>query len=613
MQSQPTAIREGCRSLFILPWLCAAFLAAMTVAPARMPTAEEAGIPARLRTTVAGSVILKSGETTVLRMGQRGGRDLDTKAAFSGTIDRMDNANWTVSGPGVVVNQGVDTATVRGSGSGKGYIQGFRPFTYRENGEEKRGVLVQTWIMVVNETGRVTDDDTASAPPPADGHAADIPRAVITGRAVMRGTDQGVPNAYIELIGDKAGTISANWTTGPDGRFTITADNLLATDRYEIFVRRGSANVERADSFNEDLWPVYRYQLKINRDNCRNLNVGRIEMASVQEMWGGNIPADRPPADITPKPQPDAPAPEDQMTQGIIQGQSTFPWEIPGANIRIFTAEPPKTDDEEDTGQGHNAMSIDYKGYVEVDFHLKASMTLKLKGDQVTGELYAPAVSGPNVRLPGARMQLQGQLAGGWEEGGRITGECSGHILWPGAQPEARAGQLQIHKVGNEVHLRSTGFYYNRYIFGAKGIKYAAGAIGGAGGAPVNSVVILIDASNSMRDNKMASAKATARQRIAALGPETELAVIAFSGNNKKFPFAMMDDAGRAAAQAAVDEISVSGGTPLADGIRDAGNYMRTQARGQRLTLIILSDGAETAGGDPPAEVRRLNDMSVNW
>ena len=68
-----------------------------------------------------------------------------------------------------------------------------------------------------------------------------------------------------------------------------------------------------------------------------------------------------------------------------------------------------------------------------------------------------------------------------------------------------------------------------------------------------------------------------------------------------------------ARAQAAIDTITAGGGTPLAAAIRDAGGYLRGNAGGKRLTLIVLSDGEETGGGDPPAEVRRLNDLTVDW
>ena len=79
-----------------------------------------------------------------------------------------------------------------------------------------------------------------------------------------------------------------------------------------------------------------------------------------------------------------------------------------------------------------------------------------------------------------------------------------------------------------------------------------------------------------------------------------------------KFTFACMDDDGRARAQAAVNGVSASGGTPLAAAIRSAGSYMRGNARSKNKTLIILSDGEESEGGNPPAEIRKLNDVTVN-
>lgn len=128
-----------------------------------------------------------------------------------------------------------------------------------------------------------------------------------------------------------------------------------------------------------------------------------------------------------------------------------------------------------------------------------------------------------------------------------------------------------------------------------------------------NSIVILIDASGSMQGGKISSAKTTAARQIARLGPETELAVIAFSGNSTRTPFLAMTPSGRSRAISAVNSITADGGTPLAAAIRNAGSFIRGSANGSNITLIILSDGEETEGGDPPAEIRRLNDMNVTW
>ncbi len=631
--------------------LCALALAAHN---GRALTPDEAGVPKRLQPTIMGTVDLNEGGTRTLSMSRYASTWLESNEKVSGTLIRSERANWNVFGPGSTVNPGEDTVTIKATRAGQGYIQGYRYLYYMDNGVERRNILIQIWLLKVHP---LTDGSSNNAPTGSPGGAwptekPDIPRAVIKGRAVMRGTDTGVPGAYIELIGARTGTLRTNWETGADGGFNIKADNMLSADRYEIFIRKGSANAAREDAVMEDLWPIRRYYVTVTRDNCLNLNLGRIEMASVEDLWGADrtagADAARPELDITPKAGPGAgggqttpsgqipgggQTPGSATAPGAGGGQAPGTGPTPGGGGQ--PPAPPQTPDAPDApgtpqplddsvpvliapgaigaAAAAQSLQIVYKGYVEVDFNLKATMTLKLAGSAVTGELYAPPVSQPNVRLPGARMLLDGTLAGGWEDGGRITGSCTGHILWPDGKQEERAGQFQIAKAGAEIHFRSTKFYYNHYIFGALGIKYAGGnAVTNAAGTSLNSVLILIDASGSMQGEKINRAKSTACRRIAELGPETELAVIAFSGNSLKFQFAPMDDDGRARAQEAVNGVSAGGGTPLAAAIRSAGSYIRGNARSKNKTLIILSDGEESEGGNPPEEIRKLNDVTVN-
>jgi hypothetical protein len=611
---------------------CAFFFMAGRALADRLPTPEEAGVPNKFRTAVIGSVVLKPGGTATLSMSQTGLSLMESGEAFRGVVTRWENYGWHVFGPGEVINQGTATATIRATVKGKGYIQAHRRFAYIENNTEKNGLLIGLWVLVVNASGQIVDgpDQPPGTGLPESTIKPDIPKALIKGRAVMRGTDTGVPGASVELRGVKTGVLRSAWQTGPDGEFNIDAENLLSVDRYEVFVRKASRNAARPDSYLEDLWPIFEYLVSVNRDNCLNLNVGRIEMATVGDLWGGTgAPADRKKVDVTPQPGGGGAGP---ATTGPGQAPGAGAGGVPpsdqaSGSLTIFKAPAvagggvsygPDANEPDGPGADGRSLQIGYTGYVAVDFNLKATLALQLNESKVTGELYAPPVFGSNVRLPGARMQLAGTLTGGWEDGGSMSGNCTGNILWPGGTEEPRAGQFQIEKVGSEIHFRSTKFYYNHYVFGAKGVTYAASAgntktTPPASGAAVNSVVILVDASGSMQGVKMDNAKATARQRIASLQPDTELAVIAFSGNSLKFPFAAMDADGRARAQAAIDTITAGGGTPLAAAIRNAGGYLRGNAGGKRLTLIVLSDGEETGGGDPPAEVRRLNDLSVDW
>ena len=611
---------------------CACYFMAGWALADRMPTPEEVGVPERFRSTVVGSVVLKSGGTATLSMPHNGMKHLGGGEAFRGAVSRWENCEWGVFGPGTMINTGIETATVKATGAGTGYIRAIRDFSYTDNGGQKEGRLMALWILVVNASGKAEVGPGQEPGPGLSGSTTkpDIPKARIQGRAVMRGTDTGVPDASVELRGARTGTLQSTWQTGPNGEINIEADNLLSTDRYEVFVRKASKNAARPDSYLEDLWPIYEYQVSVTPDNCLKLNVGRIEMASVGDLWGGTgVQADRKKKDVTPGTgggSAGSSAAGSSQSPGAGVG-GVPPSDPAGAGRVVITASAgadggvsygTEADEEADADAGSRSQQVDYHGYVAVDFNLKATMTLQFRGNTVTGELYAPPVFGSNVRLPGARMQLVGKLAGGWEDGGSLSGTCTGNILWPGGNEEPRAGTFTIAKEGGEIHFRGAKFYYNHYVFGAKGVNYTAAdgknkAKSHASGVYANSVVILIDASGSMQGAKMDNAKATARQRVGGLQPDTELAVIAFSGNSLKFPFAAMDADGRARAQAAINTITAGGGTPLAAAIRDAGGYLRGKAGGKRLTLIVLSDGEETGGGDPPAEVRRLNDLTVDW
>ncbi len=602
-------------TLRALLWICLLWLVWVPLqAQGETPRGER--VPAGQAGTVVGRIALKPDETKTFYFSTTGPFYFQgTQKQMQGKILSWDpEAQFYVSYPGELTTKGATSVTIRAAGPGVGYVMGRRCGTMMENGKTGRFCVICTWSLIVNE-------DSAGASPTLP----DLPRAVITGRAVMRGTGEGVAGAMVELHGERSGLKRRNWRTKSDGRFVITADNMLSVDRYEVFVRKPSDNVGRVDSVMEDLWPIHRYLVDLNHDNCLNLNVGNIQMASVENQAASGQ-MDRLDYHISPSPasagaSTPVPGSGDPVSTPLGQPSSGAPppWVMGADKTRIILVDARAVKVSAESGGAAQVSQVSYKGYVEVDFNLKATLSLTFKGAQVTGELYAPYVMQSNVRLPGARMQLTGKLMGGWEDGGQIQGDCAGHILWPGSNPEARKGRFNIRKVGDQIQFQSTKFYYNKYIFEAKGFRYAApdgdnaSATDVSGGPIANSVVILIDASGSMKGTKIANAKATANRQIAGLGSDTELAVIAFSGNAVKSAFAPMNSAGRERAQAAVDGINADGGTPLAAGIREAGAYMRRNARGQKLTLIVLSDGEETGGGNPPEEVRRLNDMTVNW
>lgn len=268
------------------------------------------------------------------------------------------------------------------------------------------------------------------------------------------------------------------------------------------------------------------------------------------------------------------------------------------------------------------AIDISYSdGYVDVDFFHKASMHLAINGTQVKGTLDSNAIVQENVRLPGARMELTGTLSGKWEAGGTISGNCTGDVLWPSGS-EPRSGQFWISKDDQGIQFRSTKFYYNRYVFKPAGVDYTPS--GGTTNAPTNgtgnktagavrsSVILLFDASGSMNQgaDKFARFKATAKSSLSPIGPSCEVALITFSDCNqiamvREFT-PMTDDAKKDFSQA-IDALTVGSGTPLAQAITFAGDYMKSSARGAKRQIVLLSDGVDTCNGDPAAAAGGLN------
>lgn len=119
-----------------------------------------------------------------------------------------------------------------------------------------------------------------------------------------------------------------------------------------------------------------------------------------------------------------------------------------------------------------------------------------------------------------------------------------------------------------------------------------------------HSVVVLFDASGSMRDHdRIGMAKRAARDVLAQLTPDTEVALIVFYDcHDIRVERSFTTDVESVLTQ--VDAIQPSGSTPLAAGITTARAYIADHARGAP-RLVVLSDGMETCGGDPVEAARQ--------
>jgi len=125
------------------------------------------------------------------------------------------------------------------------------------------------------------------------------------------------------------------------------------------------------------------------------------------------------------------------------------------------------------------------------------------------------------------------------------------------------------------------------------------------------SLVLLLDGSGSMgEEGRMEQAKRAARELLASerVQPDDEVALVVFydcSAIRVVQPFTT--DHGRIVE--AVEGVRPAEDTPLAAGVRFAGDYLHEASRRDRRALVVLTDGQESCDGNvlsAVAEVRRM-------
>lgn len=111
----------------------------------------------------------------------------------------------------------------------------------------------------------------------------------------------------------------------------------------------------------------------------------------------------------------------------------------------------------------------------------------------------------------------------------------------------------------------------------------------GVGREPAQ-VVLLIDASGSMKGQPLEDAKAAAHRFIDEMGSDDQIALVSFAWG----PTVVSDfTSDRAALAAAIDSVQASGETAVNDAIVRA-TELAAAAPGGRATLVLLSDGGDT-------------------
>jgi Ca-activated chloride channel family protein len=127
-----------------------------------------------------------------------------------------------------------------------------------------------------------------------------------------------------------------------------------------------------------------------------------------------------------------------------------------------------------------------------------------------------------------------------------------------------------------------------------------------AGATLAESIVILLDASGSMRQNgRMEKAKASAYSVLQRIASDTEVALIVFYGcGSIKVEQPFTTDPSRIAS--VLPGIKPRGSTPLAAATRFAKTYIESEASGAAARMVVLTDGKETCRGKPVDAAREV-------
>lgn len=168
-------------------------------------------------------------------------------------------------------------------------------------------------------------------------------------------------------------------------------------------------------------------------------------------------------------------------------------------------------------------------------------------------------------------------------------------------------------------HRRSISIFW---IWGL--VLGAASGSSPAGGAPAEvpaALLLVLDASGSMwgqveGENKIVIARRVLGGLVDGLDDGSEVGVIAYGHRREGdcddietvVPRGALD---RAALKATVGRLDPKGKTPITRAIRTA--FDSLTAAGGGATVILVSDGLETCGGDPCAEVRAAKQRGIDF
>src|SRR5688500_7433949 len=115
-------------------------------------------------------------------------------------------------------------------------------------------------------------------------------------------------------------------------------------------------------------------------------------------------------------------------------------------------------------------------------------------------------------------------------------------------------------------------------------------------------VILLMDASSSMRGSPLEEARRAAREFVAQSHQKTEIAVLAFNDTTQVLQDFTSD---RAQVRAAIDRLGARGGTAVYDGLTKAIGMMG-DGKYARPIIVLLSDGKDEDSRSKFHEVEKL-------
>ncbi|KAH7299490.1 hypothetical protein KP509_24G014600 [Ceratopteris richardii] len=117
-------------------------------------------------------------------------------------------------------------------------------------------------------------------------------------------------------------------------------------------------------------------------------------------------------------------------------------------------------------------------------------------------------------------------------------------------------------------------------------------------------LVAVLDISGSMAGTKLTLMKRAMRLVVRSLGPADRLSIVAFASSARRvLALRRMTEEGRRAAMEALDSLSCTGGTSIADGLRKGSAVLQQRRQNNPVaTIMLLSDGQDSfTMRQPPA------------